>query len=484
MLVSIEVIAAISAAFAALALIKSVVAAFTRTARAEMLLLVTSNICFLASAGTLFVNEALGFVLSATAVIGFTYFGIVFGFFAVAGALGASRLLWPFVALGVVATAAQGALASATQTVAPLLLSSSIVTGLAALAMAGLIARASRGVGPILVLFLVLSFGIIAAAYLTRLGFLIFAPGSNGVEITTALIAVSIAVASLKWVFAVVALHGRDLTQALARERSRADAANEAKSAFLRAMSHELRTPLNAVIGLTEVMRAEARGPMPEAYRENVRQINASGRHPLTLINDLIDLSAIEAGQLPISPEPVKVEELFDSVEGMMSDQAATARARILHEAPARDLDVMADRRRMLQTLINLVGNALKYGGEGVTIRLSSTLLPDGRLLIAVKDTGPGMPADDIETAFKPYARLGTDRTGRVQGTGLGLPLSRELIELQGGTLSLESSPGAGTTVSICFPASLVHAGAGRTAGSESARARATLDAAKLDAAE
>lgn len=231
-----------------------------------------------------------------------------------------------------------------------------------------------------------------------------------------------------------------------------AEAANRSKSEFLSRMSHELRTPLNAVLGFGQLLDAEDLG---EAQRESVTQILKGGRHLLGLINDVLDISRIETGNLALSVEPVPTEELLHEVMTLMQPLAAGRRIDLVpaSDAPTSGgkIHVLADHQRLKQIILNLVSNAIKYNHPGGSVTLSSETTPEGRVRLIVTDTGPGIPPENRERLFVPFERLGAERT-EVEGTGVGLALSRRLAEAMGGTLDVESSPGRGSRFWIDLP--------------------------------
>ena len=246
------------------------------------------------------------------------------------------------------------------------------------------------------------------------------------------------------------------LRQALAS----ADAANEAKSQFLAVMSHELRTPLNAVIGFSEMMAMEAFGPLGNArYREYARDIHSSGAHLLKLINDILDISRITAGQVSLSDDDINVLALLDDTVRMTLEQARKAGVQIDCQVSPRLPCLRADRRRIQQVLINLLSNAIKFTPAGGNIVVSASANESG-MTISVKDTGIGMSREDIPKAFERFRQIENSLSRKYEGAGLGLPLARDLIELHGGCLTLESEQGEGTTVVISFPASRLVSGA------------------------
>jgi PAS domain S-box-containing protein len=222
-----------------------------------------------------------------------------------------------------------------------------------------------------------------------------------------------------------------------------ADQANQAKSEFLSRMSHELRTPLNAILGFAQLLEIDSLNPEQE---ESVGHILKAGRHLLELINEVLDISRIEAGRLSISLEPVPLRGLVQETLDLITPLAAKASVRLDAEAAdIPDRTILADRQRMKQVLLNLLSNAVKYNHPGGTVSFSYGETPEGRLRISVRDTGPGIPPERMERLFIPFERLGAEQTG-VEGTGLGLTLSKRLVELMEGTLGVESTVGQGST--------------------------------------
>ncbi|MGH2808911.1 MAG: ATP-binding response regulator [Actinomycetota bacterium] len=244
-----------------------------------------------------------------------------------------------------------------------------------------------------------------------------------------------------------------DMEHALKEEsvqaREEADRANKAKSEFLSRMSHELRTPLNAVLGFAQVLEMDE---LDDDQSESVRQINKAGTHLLNLINEVLDLSRIEAGRLSMSIEPVRWHDALDECLTLMTPLAAD-RGITLHA----DLDgtsvefLRADHQRLKQILLNLLSNAVKYNSEEGTIIVSAKEA-DAGLRISVTDTGDGIPADKINRLFNPFERLEADRT-TIEGTGLGLALTKRLVEAMGGKIGVESELGVGSTFWIEFEA-------------------------------
>jgi signal transduction histidine kinase len=240
----------------------------------------------------------------------------------------------------------------------------------------------------------------------------------------------------------------------MAQAWAQAELANRAKSEFLANMSHELRTPLNAIIGFSEILSREYLGPIKNPrYLEYSQDIHSSGLHLLSIINDVLDMSKIEAGKLEIREDAVPVAPLLASVARMVRERARKGRIDLVIETPSDDLVIWADERAIKQCLLNLLSNAIKFSDEGGRVTLSAAVEPDGRIRFAIADTGIGMSAQDIERAMQPFGQAQSATTRAYGGTGLGLPITKGLAEAHGGTLTIDSNPGLGTCVSIILPA-------------------------------
>ena len=247
-----------------------------------------------------------------------------------------------------------------------------------------------------------------------------------------------------------------DLAQKYQAEKFRAEAANSAKSEFLANMSHELRTPLNAINGFSEMMVAQMFGPLGDGrYREYAADILSSGQHLLALINDILDMSKIEAGKMSLHLERVDVFELAQEAVRLMRNRAETAGLAV-EVVAADDLPTLdGDYRGLKQILLNLLSNAVKFTPQGgkITVRLVEVGGRDGRRLrVSVCDTGIGIAPEHLGRLARPFEQIETQHAKTQQGTGLGLALTKALVELHGGVLSIESEPGSGTAVSFTLP--------------------------------
>jgi signal transduction histidine kinase len=240
---------------------------------------------------------------------------------------------------------------------------------------------------------------------------------------------------------------------ALGAAKEQAELANRAKSEFLANMSHELRTPLNAIIGFSEMIRNRVFGPVGSAkYVEYANHINESGEHLLELINDILDLSKIEAGKLDLDIEDVDVARVVRACIRLVGERARLGGLTLGHELPDENLVLRADERKLKQVLLNLLSNAIKFTPSGGSVTVRAEVTPGGDTEITVADTGIGISPDDIEKALSPFGQVDSQLNRKYEGTGLGLPLTKALVELHGGTMDMMSEVGVGTTVRVVFP--------------------------------
>jgi len=227
----------------------------------------------------------------------------------------------------------------------------------------------------------------------------------------------------------------RHMTEESSRARQEAERANRAKSEFLSRMSHELRTPMNSILGFGQLLEME---DLDADALDSVKQITKAGRHLLKLINEILDISRIEAGRLATSIEPVEVGAVAREVLALVKPLAAQRNIEVIADLGAAECFVHADRQRLSQVLLNLLSNAIKYNRDAGFVWLSIT--SDGSTArISVRDTGPGIAPENHELIFKPFERLGADQSD-VEGTGLGLALSQRLAESMGGRIGIEAS--------------------------------------------
>lgn len=236
----------------------------------------------------------------------------------------------------------------------------------------------------------------------------------------------------------------------LERAAGQAEAANAAKTTFLSQMSHELRTPLNAVIGFSQLMLHDQTAPLAPGHARQAQRILDAGEHLLALVNDALDIARIEAGRADLSDDVFDLADVADSGIDLLGDRATHGDVTLKKIAP-RPVMVRADRRRLSQIAINLVGNAVKFTAEGGTVTLHTGVDDDGRPFLRVSDDGVGMTAEELRTAMEPFGQLG-DASQRAQGSGLGLPLVKALIEAHGGEFTLESEKGAGSVATVRLP--------------------------------
>jgi signal transduction histidine kinase len=259
----------------------------------------------------------------------------------------------------------------------------------------------------------------------------------------------------------------RDATAAQAHEdelhraREAADEANKLKSHFLATMSHELRTPMNAILGFSEVIRDQLFGPDAQRYAEYAANIHQSGKHLLSLINDILDLSKIEAGNYILDPEPVQLGALVEDCRMMLAPQAVKGQVILVADVPKVQIKVSGDRRALRQIVINLLSNGVKFtpAGGAVTLRLTQE---SGMAVLSVTDTGIGISPDFLPFVFEPFRQQDSGLARKFEGTGLGLAITKRLTEGHGGTVSISSAEGVGTCVTVRLP--LLAAGAATAA--------------------
>jgi signal transduction histidine kinase len=244
-------------------------------------------------------------------------------------------------------------------------------------------------------------------------------------------------------------------SQRLLTALTAADAANSAKSRFLAAMSHELRTPLNAVIGFSEMMGMEAFGPLGHSnYKEYVRDIHTGGTRLLTLINDILVLSKLDAGET-LNDGAIVIEGVVNDALRVIVPQAERARIRLSADIEPDLSDLKGNERSIKQILLSLLSNAVKFSHAGGSVRVRAWQDDEG-IAIAIADDGIGIAPQDIEKAMEPFEQVDSALSRKFEGAGLGLPLAKQLAEMHGGTLALESELHKGTIVTVRFPASRI----------------------------
>jgi len=245
------------------------------------------------------------------------------------------------------------------------------------------------------------------------------------------------------------------INQDLIRERNRAEEADQLKSAFLATMSHELRTPLNSIIGFTGIILQGLAGPLTAEQTKQLGMVQQSAKHLLALINDVLDISKIEAGELKISQEPVEIQNVIELVCATLTKSAEDKGLKLETEIAPCIGTVIGDKRRIEQILINLINNAIKFTENG-HVRVKSWI-SDNNVYISISDTGIGIDADAMKKLFKPFQQVDTGTTRKHEGTGLGLSICKKLVELHGGIITVRSEPGKGSEFTIMFPKGDIH---------------------------
>jgi signal transduction histidine kinase len=257
---------------------------------------------------------------------------------------------------------------------------------------------------------------------------------------------------------AVISIYS-DVTEIKASERrliearSQAEAANRAKGDFLANMSHELRTPLNAIIGFSEVISNELFGPIAnEKYLEYIRDIHTSSLHLLSIINDVLDMSKIEAGKVELAKEVVQIQNVISEVMRMVHERGRSRNIELTAQLADENVEIWADERSMKQIFLNLLSNAIKFSKEGGQIYVRIVADKPDVAVLEIEDHGIGMSEEEQERALQPFGQAKPVTTRNYGGTGLGLPITKGLVEAHGGTLTIDSRAGHGTLVRIVLP--------------------------------
>jgi signal transduction histidine kinase len=250
---------------------------------------------------------------------------------------------------------------------------------------------------------------------------------------------------------AVIAIQNARLFSEIQDKSRQLEIANQHKSEFLANMSHELRTPLNAIIGFSEVLLERMFGELNEKQDDYLKDIFSSGKHLLSLINDILDLSKIEAGRMELDVETFDVPSALDNALTLVRERAQRHGIALGLEVDPALGELRADERKFKQILLNLLTNAVKFTPDGGKVDVRARLA-DGVLQVAVADTGIGIAAADQAAVFEEFKQVGRHYTNKQEGTGLGLALTKRFVELHGGTLTLESEPGKGSTFTFTLP--------------------------------
>ena len=240
-------------------------------------------------------------------------------------------------------------------------------------------------------------------------------------------------------------------TQELNEKSRQLEIANRHKSEFLASMSHELRTPLNAIIGFSEALLERIFGAMNPKQEDYLKDIHESGRHLLSLINDILDLSKVEAGRMELEPASFSMPAVLESALALVRERALHHDIRLALEVAPEVGEIVADERKVKQIVLNLLSNAVKFTPDGGSVTLSARRTQEG-VEVAVSDTGIGIAAEDQAAVFEEFRQVGRDYLGKHEGTGLGLALARRFVELHGGRIAVTSVPGRGTTFTFTLP--------------------------------
>ena len=249
----------------------------------------------------------------------------------------------------------------------------------------------------------------------------------------------------------VLAIQNARLFREIEDKSRQIEAANRHKSEFLANMSHELRTPLNAVIGFSDLLLERLFGEMNEKQENYIRNIQTSGKHLLSLINDILDLSKVEAGRMELDLANVHIPSALQNAMMLIRERAQRQNVELSCNVDPQINEIPADERKLKQIMLNLLTNAVKFTPEGGRVDVD-VRLGNGNLEVSVKDTGVGIAEQNQQAVFEEFRQVGRQYSGKQEGTGLGLALTRRFVELHGGTIKLQSELGKGSTFTFTIP--------------------------------
>lgn len=244
----------------------------------------------------------------------------------------------------------------------------------------------------------------------------------------------------------------RDLAEMSASRDGHRGTSGDAQLDAIAGMAHELRTPLNAIMGLTQIVEGEIFGRLDPRYLVLADSARKNSEYLLDLVNDILDFAYLKTGEIPLKEQDIDIAEIAGDCVAMLAEQAGGSKLRLDTSLPSRLPRLRADSHRLMQMLINLVGNGIKYTPAGGTVRIGAEARPDGGLSLSVTDTGIGIPADARLRVLTPFCRLQNDATEKREGCGLGLPLTQRMVEMHGGFLTIDAAAGGGTVVGLHFP--------------------------------
>lgn len=450
-LIEIWIVIAIAAVLVIGSLVLTSFAGARRHARREAAAfrwLGATNVAFLLGAMGLMLGQILPFWLSASMVILGMLLGLMIGYISLLIGIGENPLPKRYIGIALICAVVQGLIAAAVQDVTALVISSSLINGILGLGLSRQLWRKAGALGKELAILASAPFAAIGLAYLVRLGLVLLDFGEFTITVATLIITFLMAFSALQWGFALIAFRAARLNRSLEQARDEAEEASRLKSRFLANMSHELRTPLNGILGMTQALEEVISGPEEARMLETIRD---SGEGLLATLNDILDLSKVQSGQLEIQSHPFDLRALAEKTALLFGVAARAKGVGFEIEIKLDDGEErFGDEQRVRQILGNLLSNAVKFTEIG---EVRCLIQSEGvGVCFRIEDTGIGMTELQQTRIFDEFVQADASITRRFGGTGLGMPIVRELALSLGGTVAVESVFGEGTTVVLRLP--------------------------------